>query len=453
MAGDFAGEHESGSTVAADLEIFVRLAHRSLVDDALDWYGTRLKRHEQESRVLVEYTDMLLQEGLYEKLVQVVDDANFKSLSAEESQLLESTLDLAIIRSKRTTEAEILEKAARCRDYLKEAYSTKVGQDGHINAIFARTVRVYLGIVVAASDAGYLTEADHNVFTNPPWSSPSSARWSGFLTWYTQLRASTQSWEAHQLLRLLLPVVSPHDAFATLIHRDQFTPITAKIKSHSADKTALLAELATSNTICAHLLTISFNPPPILRAIAYLGASRKLRGVLLQLAAPTDDYTLPRAKPILRIDDLAQSIRSAVHAGLSRHAFDTDTVEKLLLTCAGEGDATAVRLILTLYKADVSPNHEDQQWRTPLSHAAEGGHEEVVELLLGTKGVDAGGRDFAGRSALSYAAAGGHAGVVEMLVARGGRGEESDGEGRTVMERAVEGGHRRVVELLGGKGG
>ncbi len=436
---------DAASIVASNLEAFVRLAHRGLTDDALNWYNTHLKQHEQQPQVLVEYTDMLLQEELYEQLVQALDGVDLHSLPAEESRLSDSMRDLAIIRGNGMAGAETLEKAARCRDYLKEVHSAGFNEGHQINPMFARTVRVYLGIVVATWDAGHLTEEDDTQHTNLPWTAPGSSHWSGFLAWYTELQADlNHPWEAHQLLRLLLPVVPSTHAFSTLIRRDQFLPITAQIKSHTASETALLAALSTSNTITTHLLASS-HPPPILHTKIYLSASRNLRSVLLQ-----SDTTLSLARPVLRVDELTDAIRQAVHTNLAQHAFDTDTVETLLLNSATEGDETAVRLVLEHYKGEVGPGHEDQQWRTALSHAAEGGHEGVVGLLLGTKGVDVGGRDFAGRSALSYAAGEGHAMVVEMLLGKGARREERDGEGKTALERAVEGGFGGVVELLGG---
>ncbi|KAH8708394.1 ankyrin repeat protein, partial [Phaeosphaeriaceae sp. PMI808] len=77
------------------------------------------------------------------------------------------------------------------------------------------------------------------------------------------------------------------------------------------------------------------------------------------------------------------------------------------------GIATLVKLLL---EGEARVDLEDP-WsgRTPLSWAAEGGHEAVVKLLLATGKVDVDSGDKDGRTPLSWAAEGGHEAVVKLL--------------------------------------
>ncbi|KAF3207863.1 hypothetical protein TWF679_008195 [Orbilia oligospora] len=92
--------------------------------------------------------------------------------------------------------------------------------------------------------------------------------------------------------------------------------------------------------------------------------------------------------------------------------------------------------------------------RTPLSYAAEHGHVDVVEFLLGREGVDP---DFAalstGQTPLSYAAENGHIGVVDLLLATGRVNPDSRATsfhfaGRTPLSFASEKGYEAVVQCL-----
>ncbi|KAJ4863846.1 ankyrin repeats (3 copies) domain-containing protein [Trichoderma breve] len=76
----------------------------------------------------------------------------------------------------------------------------------------------------------------------------------------------------------------------------------------------------------------------------------------------------------------------------------------------------AVNAIL---KYEALIDRRDSHGTTPLSYAASGGHQDIVELLLATGKVDpdSGDKDF--RTPLLYAAMGGHEDVVKLLLATG----------------------------------
>jgi hypothetical protein len=98
---------------------------------------------------------------------------------------------------------------------------------------------------------------------------------------------------------------------------------------------------------------------------------------------------------------------------------------------------------------DVAADSKDEDGRTPLSWAAERGHEAVVKLLVERDDVAADSKDYYGRTPLSWAAGGGYEVVVKLLVKREDVAVNlKDRWGRTPLSWAAERGHEAVVKLL-----
>lgn len=70
---------------------------------------------------------------------------------------------------------------------------------------------------------------------------------------------------------------------------------------------------------------------------------------------------------------------------------------------------------LLLETGRVDPDAKDMNRRTPLSWAAQIGHEKIVQLLLDTDQVDPDAKDKDWKTPLSWAAQGGHETIVELL--------------------------------------
>ena len=102
------------------------------------------------------------------------------------------------------------------------------------------------------------------------------------------------------------------------------------------------------------------------------------------------------------------------------------------------------QVVTTLLKMDHHADCGDSYGRTPLSRAAENGHEAVVRLLLVEDGVNPDAKDRYRRTPLSWAAENGHEAVVRLLLAKGGVDLDSkDGYCRIPLSWAAKNGHER----------
>ena len=103
---------------------------------------------------------------------------------------------------------------------------------------------------------------------------------------------------------------------------------------------------------------------------------------------------------------------------------------------------------------DVNAKREDGS--TPLHGAAEGGHGEIVELLI-TAGADLHATTVSmlgggGWIPLHSAARQGHRGIVELLIEMGTDVNTRDSVGKSTLHDATLEGHKEIVELLINKG-
>jgi hypothetical protein len=131
--------------------------------------------------------------------------------------------------------------------------------------------------------------------------------------------------------------------------------------------------------------------------------------------------------------------------GYNLRADAKDEVGRTPLSWAAEnGHEAVVRLLVE--RDDVEADPEDKDGRTPLWYAAERGHEAVVRLLVERDDVEA---DKFGQTPLSWAAANEHEAIVRLLVERDDvEADAKNKDGRTPLSYAAMNGHEAVVRLL-----
>ena len=144
---------------------------------------------------------------------------------------------------------------------------------------------------------------------------------------------------------------------------------------------------------------------------------------------------------------LGEVVMTLIKNGHDLDLGDSDSRTPLSFA-AENGHEAVVELLLT--QAGVNPDSRDSiSGQTPLSWATKKGHKAVVELLLAQDGVDPDAKGDNGRTPLSWAAQSGHGAVVELLLAQDGVNPDSnDIYGQTPLSWAAENGHGAVVELL-----
>jgi len=97
---------------------------------------------------------------------------------------------------------------------------------------------------------------------------------------------------------------------------------------------------------------------------------------------------------------------------------------------------------------NVDTNWADDNGRTLLYLAADGGHDDVVYHILQRPDTRTDTTDESGRTPLAVAAFKGHEDVVKQLLKHGVDGNSRDKGGRTALSLAAHRGHHRVVDEL-----
>ncbi|KAF7545580.1 hypothetical protein G7Z17_g9068 [Cylindrodendrum hubeiense] len=130
-----------------------------------------------------------------------------------------------------------------------------------------------------------------------------------------------------------------------------------------------------------------------------------------------------------------------------------ETCGRTPLSWAAENghDAVVVRLLAT---TQVNADSKDKWSQTPLFYAAANSHEVIVKLLL-RNGANVDSKNtgnYSQRTPLLYAAANGYADIAKALLENGAAVDSNDVDGKTPLVYASMNGHEAIMQLLFDKG-
>ncbi|KAH0533932.1 hypothetical protein FGG08_007454 [Glutinoglossum americanum] len=171
---------------------------------------------------------------------------------------------------------------------------------------------------------------------------------------------------------------------------------------------------------------------------------------------PPKSFTLMHLAACFGIFPLARKLlrlkRWRIRLALGNPVNKRDGDGRTPLSWAAENGHEAMVKLLLEKRAELEPS-DSKYGQTPLLFAAENGHEAVVKLLL-EKGAKMESTDNKyGQTPLSWAAENGREAVVKLLLEKGAEMESTDSEyGQTPLSWAAESGHEAVVKLLLEKG-
>ncbi|EGX47907.1 hypothetical protein AOL_s00081g234 [Orbilia oligospora ATCC 24927] len=137
---------------------------------------------------------------------------------------------------------------------------------------------------------------------------------------------------------------------------------------------------------------------------------------------------------------------------LSYQNFSQDVLNATVHIAAANGEDDVVRKLLD--QSEASPTSLDKDGKTPLHHAAAGGHCGVIKILLERGNaqqryyIDTIDNAKKGKVALYYSASGGHGDATKLLIAEGANLDVRNDYGQTLLHQLAESGNEMAVRFL-----
>ncbi|UZP43468.1 hypothetical protein NXS19_011280 [Fusarium pseudograminearum] len=236
--------------IPAELEDFIFLSRLGIFEEAKGLFEQNMKPYISFFPVLAEYADMLLEEGLYDDLTQLLTSLDSTHYSESERNLLDlikalskaySEQSLIQAQGEQVDERPMIEAALNlAKDWHKEMLKSPPDVSG----LQIHTLEIYLSIGVLANFSSCDLDT---TYYKLPWSSATDP-WDGCIEWLGRLLQEHKFWEAQRIFAILNPVLPPGTV------SDMFKTCCDSLRRCPQTEVSAIAELTAINAYSSWVL-------------------------------------------------------------------------------------------------------------------------------------------------------------------------------------------------------